>query len=95
MGRLRCVFSYERDAPVSSPPSQVPETKGLTLEEMDEAFGDTGRGFARADRERQAAIAKRIGLDKYNAHDPEDLKGHRASDEKHEIAQEEAPASSA
>ncbi|EJT96717.1 general substrate transporter [Dacryopinax primogenitus] len=39
----------------------VPETKGLTLEEIDEAFGDT-TGTAVKDEEHQAAIAKRIGL---------------------------------
>ncbi|KZW00841.1 general substrate transporter [Exidia glandulosa HHB12029] len=63
----------------------VPETKGLTLEEMDAAFGDADVGLARADLERQAAINKRIGLDAYNhPHDPEE-KGAHATDEKHEI----------
>ncbi|TFY82254.1 hypothetical protein EWM64_g1754 [Hericium alpestre] len=42
----------------------VPETKGLTLEEMDEAFGDDA-GTATQDIERHLAIAKRIGLDTY------------------------------
>ncbi|OCH94351.1 general substrate transporter [Obba rivulosa] len=41
----------------------VPETKNLTLEEMDELFGS--EGLAVADQERQAAIEKRIGLDNY------------------------------
>ncbi|KZT55151.1 general substrate transporter [Calocera cornea HHB12733] len=40
----------------------VPETKGLTLEEIDEAFGDTS-GTAIKDQEHQAVIAKRIGLE--------------------------------
>ncbi|QRV81978.1 Sugar (and other) transporter [Ceratobasidium sp. AG-Ba] len=39
----------------------VPETKGLTLEEMDLAFGDSS-GTATADRERMAKISQRIGL---------------------------------
>ncbi|KAG9127799.1 hypothetical protein FRC07_008991, partial [Ceratobasidium sp. 392] len=39
----------------------VPETKGLTLEEMDLAFGDSS-GTAAADRERMAEISQRIGL---------------------------------
>ncbi|KAI0030130.1 general substrate transporter [Vararia minispora EC-137] len=42
----------------------VPETKGLTLEEMDEVFGDEAGTSAR-DLERQAEIARRIGLEKY------------------------------
>lgn len=41
----------------------VPETKGLTLEEMDEVFGSGG--IAAADLERQQAIWKRVGLDAY------------------------------
>ncbi|PCH42530.1 general substrate transporter [Wolfiporia cocos MD-104 SS10] len=41
----------------------VPETKGLTLEEMDDVFGSAG--LAVADQERQLAIEKRIGLDQY------------------------------
>lgn len=42
----------------------VPETKGLTLEEMDVVFGDSA-GTAAADRERQARVNKEIGLDAY------------------------------
>jgi len=42
----------------------VPETKGLSLEEMDEVFGDTSRTGLQ-DAERHAVIAKRIGLDTY------------------------------
>ena len=38
----------------------VPETKGLTLEEMDELFGDTG--FAQADLALKQRIEKDIGL---------------------------------
>jgi len=41
----------------------VPETKGLTLEEMDDVFGS--EGMAAADQERQNAIARRIGLESY------------------------------
>jgi len=39
----------------------VPETKGLTLEEMDEVFSDSN-GLALADQERQDAIHRRLGL---------------------------------
>ncbi|EIW84370.1 general substrate transporter [Coniophora puteana RWD-64-598 SS2] len=42
----------------------VPETKGLTLEEMDDVFGDA-EGIAAADKERQARIADQIGLAAY------------------------------
>jgi len=41
----------------------VPETKGLTLEEMDDVFGS--EALAVVDQERQLAIEKRIGLDQY------------------------------
>ena len=63
---------------------QVPETKGLSLEEMDEAFGDAGRGLARKDLDRQAEINRRIGLDAYmgGAHDIEEKDS--ATDEKQE-----------
>ena len=57
----------------------VPETKGLTLEEMDEVFGDEG-GMSVADQERILAIHKRIGLSNYASSDKE-----RASDEKVDI----------
>ncbi|KAF8558153.1 general substrate transporter [Imleria badia] len=43
----------------------VPETKGLTLEEMDEVFGDR-EGLAVADQQRQNEIAERIGLSAYS-----------------------------
>lgn len=39
----------------------VPETKGLTLEEMDDLFGNS-QGLAKADEERQLAIHRRLGL---------------------------------
>jgi hypothetical protein len=39
----------------------VPETKRLTLEEMDLVFGSSG--VAAADRERMAQINREIGLD--------------------------------
>jgi len=42
----------------------VPETKGLSLEEMDEAFGDTQNTSA-SDAAKHAEIAKKIGLDQY------------------------------
>ena len=40
----------------------VPETKRLTLEEMDLVFGSSG--VAQADKERMAAITAEIGLDR-------------------------------
>lgn len=43
---------------------QVPETKGLTLEEMDAVFGDR-EGLGVADQQRQNEIASRIGLAAY------------------------------
>lgn len=46
----------------------VPETKGLTLEEMDEVFGSVG--LAAADQERQEAIAQRLGLTQTGYDDP-------------------------
>ena len=42
----------------------VPETKGLSLEEMDDVFGSVG--LAVADQQRQADINKRIGLSAYD-----------------------------
>jgi len=39
----------------------VPETKGLSLEEMDIVFGSVGH--AQADAERMAEIHKEVGLD--------------------------------
>jgi len=39
----------------------VPETKGLSLEEMDEVFGDSS-GLGQADLERQKSIHRRLGL---------------------------------
>ncbi|KAI0787717.1 general substrate transporter [Fomes fomentarius] len=42
----------------------VPETKGLSLEEMDEVFGSAG--MAAGEHQRFIEIEKRIGLDAYN-----------------------------
>ncbi|KIJ66865.1 hypothetical protein HYDPIDRAFT_108799 [Hydnomerulius pinastri MD-312] len=50
----------------------VPETKGLTLEEMDEVFGDR-EGLAVADQERQNAIADRIGLTAFGSGKPNEV----------------------
>lgn len=58
----------------------VPETKGLTLEEMDTVFGDSG-GTSIADHERQARINRELGLDAYGHGEIES--GGRSSDEKH------------
>ncbi|KAH8100815.1 general substrate transporter [Cristinia sonorae] len=55
-----------------------PETKGLTLEEMDDVFG--AQGLAAADSERQQAINKRLGLDAYD--NPSDVQVHEKGDEK-------------
>ncbi|RPD74684.1 general substrate transporter [Lentinus tigrinus ALCF2SS1-7] len=46
----------------------VPETKGLTLEEMDEVFGSAG--MAAGEHQRFTEIEKRIGLDAYDDPDP-------------------------
>ncbi|KAI5119962.1 hypothetical protein M0805_004342 [Coniferiporia weirii] len=63
----------------------VPETKGLTLEEMDEVFGDEGKSSV-VDQQRLLAIHKRIGLDAYAAGGAsEDVKGND-SDEKIEVS---------
>ncbi|EJD07121.1 general substrate transporter [Fomitiporia mediterranea MF3/22] len=62
----------------------VPETKGLTLEEMDEVFGDES-GSSVADQERLLVIHKRIGLDVYGRASPVDMKG-RESDEKMDVS---------
>lgn len=54
--------------------SLVPETKRLTLEEMDIVFGASG--VAEADRERMAAINREVGLERFLQGD------ERLSDEK-------------
>ncbi|OBZ72373.1 Metacaspase-1 [Grifola frondosa] len=57
----------------------VPETKGLSLEEMDEVFGSAG--LAAADHERQLAIEKRIGLSQFNyVGDDADNSSHEKQD---------------
>ena len=67
-----CLFSSLYVSFFESAPSpliislQVPETKGLSLEEMDEVFG--ARGLAAADLQRQAEISHRIGLSAYDDH---------------------------
>ncbi|KAK7463909.1 hypothetical protein VKT23_007245 [Stygiomarasmius scandens] len=40
----------------------VPETKGVTLEEMEEVFGSTGKNLAVEDQKRLDAIHQRLGL---------------------------------
>ena len=55
----------------------VPETKGRTLEEMDELFGSTG--MAAADNERKHRIEREIGLLA--------LVGVEPADEKHDIGE--------
>ncbi|KAL5525502.1 hypothetical protein ACEPAG_6838 [Sanghuangporus baumii] len=66
----------------------VPETKGLTLEEMDDVFGDETASSVQ-DQERLLAIHKRIGLDAYASDEPPgpdtDAK-LRTSDEKYEVS---------
>ncbi|KAG6817649.1 hypothetical protein H0H87_005406 [Tephrocybe sp. NHM501043] len=49
----------------------VPETKGLTLEEMDEVFGSS-TGLAAADQRRQEDIYRRLGLIEDGAHTPDE-----------------------
>ncbi|KAE9386014.1 general substrate transporter [Gymnopus androsaceus JB14] len=59
----------------------VPETKGVTLEEMEEVFGATGHNLAVEDQQRLDAIQRKIGLiTKDNKSDSEEE--CRASDEK-------------
>lgn len=61
---VRCIFQsfiFFKSLTISD--VQVPETKGLTLEEMDEVFGDSA-GTALADQQRHADISRRLGLDK-------------------------------
>jgi hypothetical protein len=60
----------------------VPETKRLTLEEMDLVFGSSG--VAAADRERMAQINREIGLDSrlYGEQQSDDDKEATALDEK-------------
>ena len=53
----------------------VPETKGLSLEEMDDVFGSAG--LAAADLQRQEDINRRIGLTTY---DDADVKERRDVD---------------
>lgn len=58
-------------------PNKVPETKGVTLEEMEEVFGVTGQNLAVEDQQRLDAIHRKIGLI------TDDPKGdERVSDEK-------------
>lgn len=56
----------------------VPETKGLSLEEMDDVFGSVG--LAAADQQRQAEINKRIGLDAFDEPDYDHEKRDEDSD---------------
>ena len=60
----------------------MPETKRLTLEEMDLVFGSSG--VAAADRERMAQINREIGLDTrlYGEKQSDDDKEATAFDEK-------------
>lgn len=60
----------------------MPETKGLSLEEMDEVFGSVG--VAAADQERMTEISKRIGLDVFDDDAPE----KRDVDSDHKIENE-------
>ncbi|GLB40433.1 putative major facilitator superfamily, sugar transporter (TC 2.A.1.1) family protein [Lyophyllum shimeji] len=62
----------------------VPETKGLTLEEMDDVFGSS-TGLAAADLERQAAIHRRLGLLEIAGSDE---KKHSGSEEGTSVAKE-------
>jgi hypothetical protein len=55
----------------------VPETKSLTLEEMDVLFGSAG--LSAADNERQAEIANRVGLTAFINRTPVDEKVYRDS----------------
>jgi len=67
----------------------VPETKGLSLEEMDDVFGSAG--IAAADSARMEEIERRLGLDRYGF-----LDGHESSSpvvsEKQEVQEVEMKA---
>lgn len=56
-----------------------PETKGLSLEEMDVLFGSAG--FAAADNERMREINREIGLDDV-------VRGESVSEQKDEVIDE-------
>ncbi|KAJ8521922.1 hypothetical protein ONZ45_g1444 [Pleurotus djamor] len=58
----------------------VPETKGLTLEEMDDVFGDVN-GLGAADLERQAAIHQRLGLTQHAEKSVDEVVRHSISKE--------------
>lgn len=58
----------------------VPETKGVTLEEMEDVFGNTG-GLATADLKRLEDIHRRLGLIPGSG-GPSDAEGGKASGEK-------------
>ncbi|QRW23403.1 Sugar (and other) transporter [Rhizoctonia solani] len=62
----------------------VPETKGLTLEEMDLAFGDHS-GTAAADRERMTEISNRIGLSRLTGGAEIGHGKVESADEKHSV----------
>ena len=59
----------------------VPETKGLSLEEMDEVFGSAG--MAAGENARFIEIERRIGLDAYN--DPDANRSSPAYDRKEDL----------
>lgn len=61
---------------------QVPETKGLTLEEMDDVFGDENSSSV-ADMERLSAINKRIGLDNFANESKTNSVIHEKTSEEH------------
>ena len=77
---LSCLLSSPLDCEANG--VIVPETKRLTLEEMDLVFGSSG--VAAADRERMAQINREIGLDTrlYGEQHSDDDKEATALDEK-------------
>jgi len=60
----------------------VPETKQLTLEEMDHVFGSSG--VTEADNERMAAINEEIGLNRFlnGGRDSGEIEKHIVTSEK-------------
>ncbi|KIK63035.1 hypothetical protein GYMLUDRAFT_41339 [Collybiopsis luxurians FD-317 M1] len=60
----------------------VPETKGVTLEEMEEVFGATGHNLAVEDAHRLEAIHRKLGLVTDENADGKLSNDERASDEK-------------
>lgn len=65
-----------------------PETKGLSLEEMDVVFGS--HGFAAADAERMREINREIGLDQVTSGEPLPVSADEKSGAQHKETESES-----